>query len=49
MNEAILEIEQLLKSGDLLKKKIVEVAEKYRSYKIANIIYGQIYAHISER
>jgi glycosyltransferase involved in cell wall biosynthesis len=47
MNEAILEIEQLLQSGDLLKKKIVEVAEKYRSYKIANIVYGQIYAHIA--
>ena len=43
MNKAILEIEELLKTKDDLKKKIVEIAIKYRSYKIANDIYEQIY------
>ena len=45
MNKTILEIEELLKSKESLKKKIVEVAIKYRSYKIANDIYEQIYTH----
>jgi glycosyltransferase involved in cell wall biosynthesis len=48
MNKAILEIEELLKTKDTLKKKIVAVAIKYRSYKIANDIYEQIYTHTWE-
>jgi glycosyltransferase involved in cell wall biosynthesis len=48
MNKAILEIEELLKTRDTLKKKIVAVAIKYRSYKIANDIYEQIYTHTWE-
>ena len=48
MNKAILEIEELLKDRDTLKKRIVDVAIKYRSYRIANDIYKQIYIGTGE-
>ena len=43
MTKAILEIKELLKSKRNLRDRIVHVAEKYRSYTIANSIYQKIY------
>ena len=40
---ALLKIEQLLKSQGELKKKIRSIAEKYRSFTIAEKIYSEIY------
>lgn len=43
MSKAVLEIKELLKSKKILKNTIVQVAERYRSYRIANSIYQKIY------
>lgn len=43
MSKAVLEIKELLKSKKILRNTIVHVAEKYRSYRIANSIYQKIY------
>jgi glycosyltransferase involved in cell wall biosynthesis len=40
---AVLEIDQLLKNKGVLKQKIIDIAIKYRSYKIAVNIYNSIY------
>ena len=40
---AVLEIKELLKSKNILRDTIVQVAERYRSYEIANSIYQKIY------
>ena len=44
METTISEIGAMLNSKDGLKERIVSVAEKYRSYKIANEIYEKIYS-----
>jgi glycosyltransferase involved in cell wall biosynthesis len=41
--KAVLEIDLLLKNKDVLKQKIIDIAIKYRSYKIAENIYNSIY------
>ena len=40
--KAVLEIDLLLKNKDVLKQKIIDIAIKYRSYKIAENIYNSI-------
>jgi glycosyltransferase involved in cell wall biosynthesis len=41
--KSVLEIDLLLKNKDVLKQKIIDIAIKYRSYKIAENIYNSIY------
>jgi len=43
MNRAVLKIEEFFKTQEVLKRKIMQIAAKYRSYGIAKAIYEKIY------